>query len=430
MARPDATPPSPAIAATPWYRRYSRWRQTSHKEAVAAEERLLALCRTPTQTSDVKVGPGPADYMHTITAPPPHPDAPPLVAIPGYAAGSGHAFRIVDGLASAFHFHAVDLLGTGLSGRPRFPARSTEEAVAFFVESLEAWRAAAGLDRMLLMGHSMGGYLSTCYAARYPERVQHLLLVSPVGVGRQPPDWRPPAALAGRWTLRGQLARAAIAAWDHDLTPGRVIRGLGPFGPGLVARYARGRFQQGLAFNDDEVARFESYFYHILAARGSGEFALRHILAPYAWPRSALEERCADLSVPVTFFYGDKDWMDPAGAKRMVAALAQQRSPACESDLQILTTPSAGHYLFIDNPSEFMRQVAYATSAYLSPEGRRALLAAADAGPHAAAEPFHPPDELEEQVERKAPGEGQAVGVGPKDAAVREGKSVAAEGSG
>lgn len=101
--------------------------------------------------------------------------------------------------------------------------------------------------------------------------------------------------------------------------------------------------------------------------------------------------------------------MDPAGAKRMVGALARRRAPACEADLQILTTPSAGHYLFIDNPGEFMRQVAHATSAYLTPEGKRALLAAADAGPRPAAQPFHPPDELEEQVEREAPTDGEGV---------------------
>lgn len=140
-------------------------------------------------------------------------------------------------------------------------------------------------------------------ASKYPERVQHLLLVSPAGVGRRPSEWEP-SRLPSAWSLRGALARFLIWSWDSDLTPGRVIRGLGPLGPGLVQRYARGRFQQGLALSDAEVARFESYFYHILVARGSGEFALRHILAPFAWPRQALEERCADLQVPVTIFYG------------------------------------------------------------------------------------------------------------------------------
>lgn len=43
------------------------------------------------------------------------------------------------------------------------------------------------------------------------------------------------------------------------------------------------------------------YHYHSLAPRGSGEFALRHVLAPFAWPHAPLEERMAELDVPVTF---------------------------------------------------------------------------------------------------------------------------------
>ncbi len=50
------------------------------------------------------------------------------------------------------------------------------------MSSLEQWRRAQGLDRMVLMGHSLSGYLSAVYALRYPERVQHLILVCPAGV--------------------------------------------------------------------------------------------------------------------------------------------------------------------------------------------------------------------------------------------------------
>lgn len=48
---------------------------------------------------------------------------------------------------------------------------------------------------------------------------------------------------------------------------------------------------------EPELAAFEEYFYHITADRGSGEFALRHLLGPFAWARNALESRLHELKV-------------------------------------------------------------------------------------------------------------------------------------
>jgi cardiolipin-specific phospholipase len=58
-----------------------------------------------------------------------------------------------------------------------------------FVDSLEKWRKNMGMERMVLIGHSLGGYLSACYAMKYPERVEKLVLVSPVGLPEKPADF-------------------------------------------------------------------------------------------------------------------------------------------------------------------------------------------------------------------------------------------------
>lgn len=62
-------------------------------------------------------------------------------------------------------------------------------------------------------------------------------------------------------------------------------------------RYARARFKRGMQLSEEEVLAFEDYFYHIMAARGSGEHALRHLLGPMAWAKHPLEGRLHDLKV-------------------------------------------------------------------------------------------------------------------------------------
>jgi abhydrolase domain-containing protein 5 len=119
----------------------------------------------------------------------------------GYGAGIGFFFRNLAALTQQFRVHAVDLLGTGMSGvcwltwtafwksisriachaiwlycfalfsrphlrstpqqlhptsgRPPFGAKNRADAEAFFLESLAKWRQQMGIDKMVLVGHSL-----------------------------------------------------------------------------------------------------------------------------------------------------------------------------------------------------------------------------------------------------------------------------------
>ena len=57
------------------------------------------------------------------------------------------------------------------------------------------------------------------------------------------------------------------------------------------------RFREGMALSEEEVSAFEDYFYHITAARGSGEHALKYILKPFAWAHNPLEGQLQHLKV-------------------------------------------------------------------------------------------------------------------------------------
>jgi len=36
----------------------------------------------------------------------------------------------------------------------------------FFVEGIENWRRSVGLEKMVLLGHSFGGYFAACYTMK------------------------------------------------------------------------------------------------------------------------------------------------------------------------------------------------------------------------------------------------------------------------
>lgn len=111
--------------------------------------------------------------------------------------------RLLPLLDAELRIVAFDLPGFGRSDKPR--ARYDTE---FFTSILAAVLDHVAPGRFALCGHSLGGYAAANYAAAYPERVEHLVLIAPAGFLR---------AARFIYTLLGsQLAR-----WLFTRRPGR-----------------------------------------------------------------------------------------------------------------------------------------------------------------------------------------------------------------
>src|SRR4030065_2027104 len=84
--------------------------------------------------------------------------------------------RFWDCLASALAPHhrviAMDLRGRGLSDKP-----PTGAPIEHHCKDILALKSDQGLERPVLMGHSLGAFISLVFSAQYPQRVDRLILV-------------------------------------------------------------------------------------------------------------------------------------------------------------------------------------------------------------------------------------------------------------
>jgi cardiolipin-specific phospholipase len=65
-----------------------------------------------------------------------------------------------------------------VSGAATGAADGSDLTIDFFVDSLEAWRQwkFSANSKMILVGHSLGDYLASFYALKYPQHVDNLIL--------------------------------------------------------------------------------------------------------------------------------------------------------------------------------------------------------------------------------------------------------------
>jgi pimeloyl-ACP methyl ester carboxylesterase len=83
-----------------------------------------------------------------------------------------------------YRVHLVDLPGFGFSDKPGDATYTTE----WLAEHLIGYLDAAGIERALLVGNSMGGHVASEAAMLHPERVAALVLLEASGVPVEGPD--------------------------------------------------------------------------------------------------------------------------------------------------------------------------------------------------------------------------------------------------
>jgi abhydrolase domain-containing protein 6 len=232
----------------------------------------------------------------------------PVVLIHGFGASSDNWNRMAGRLTKKYRVIAPDMPGWGQSTR----IDSTSYAYPQQVERLHEFLGALGLRRVHLVGHSMGGFISSAYAARYPEEVITLGLIAPHGVAEPQP---------------GELA-LSVAAGDNWL----VARNLPEFDRLLNKVFAKRPYLPKSVFK-----LFAAY-----AIRGSAKSA--RIFAEMQSNDPTLEERLPLIQAPTLIIWGDQDRvLNISGSEVFRKGL---KSP------QLLVLPGIGHMPLIESARE------------------------------------------------------------------------------
>lgn len=167
-------------------------------------------------------------------------------------------------LGSRFRVFALDQRGHGDSGRPDGDYSAEE-----YAEDLRLFFQAAGLDRAIVAGHSLGGRAGQVFAATSPQHVQALALVggphtsnffptrqaviNVLGAAQRMLESRTefPSREAALEYLRAFRARDREEARRH-----RVEHNMIPSGSGVAFKYDSVRVALGLAHMADDLRKY------------------------------------------------------------------------------------------------------------------------------------------------------------------------------
>ena len=243
--------------------------------------------------------------------------APGLVLVHGAAAHAQWWSFIAPQLAAGgYHVAALDLSGHGDSGhRDRY-------AFDLWTAELLAVIEAMGMDRPVLIGHSLGGYVVTSFAARWSDRI------------------------AGAVVADSPFA---------DMSEIAASKAVGSDNP--VAAFGR---QSVYASADEAMERFRLY-----PPQPCGEFIVRHIARASLGPTDGgwtwkFDRRIFDsldfgepmtalgaVTGPLAFIHGEASpLIAPAQRRRMTSLLGRE--------IPYIEIPEANHHLMLDQPLAFV----------------------------------------------------------------------------
>ncbi len=252
-------------------------------------------------------------------------------------------------LAQRYRFEYYDQRGCGESTRPiqRFESSNTYQnmleldkklGLGAQIADIERIRRILGEEKLILVGHSFGGFIASLYAAEFPEHVRELVLVAPAEMLVMP--------------VQGGLFEEV-----KDLLPQEKRSEYDAF----MKRYLD--FNKLFGYTDEELAAMNDEFglYYLEAAKAKG-FKIQDEDSPapssggwMTWgmyvsmgQRHDYRTALRSVTAPVLVIHGSADMQSEQASRTYTEAFPNARFEVIQG---------SGHFPFNDNPSAFAQIV-------------------------------------------------------------------------
>jgi len=312
-----------------------KWVPTSSEKLYNAEEVLLQASKIHLSKGYVKLPSN--NYIWTVVAN--HREhKTPLVLIHGMGGGTGLWALNYEELGANRPLYAMDLLGFGQSSRPHFSSKP-EKSENMFVNSIEEWRKSLKIEKMILLGHSFGGYISASYSILYPNRVKKLILADPWGF----------ETLEDRLSEVNVLIKCILGLFSCcGCNPLFAMRVAGPYGPRLMSKRRPDFRERFKVITNENKNAVHNYIYHCNAAKPTGEEGFKSLTTKAFFPKYPMLDRIDKINcnIPIVYIFGADSWLgDQAGEK------SKHLLP--NHYIKIYSIKDASHHVYADQADKF-----------------------------------------------------------------------------
>jgi pimeloyl-ACP methyl ester carboxylesterase len=246
---------------------------------------------------------------------------PVLVLIHGVT-GNLHTWdEVLPELAEHYTVVTPDLLGHGLSAKPR-----GDYSLGAFASGIRDLLGALGHFRATVVGHSLGGGIAMQMAYQFPERVERLVLVSSGGLGEEVSVALRAATLPGSELVIPLIAHNSVI--DVGRFVGRMLANVG-----IIVSPDRAEVARGYASLSEAEAR-NAFIQTMRAVIDIGGQRV-----------SARDRLYLTETMPSMILWGKRDRIIPASHGR----LAHKAMPGSRYEL----FESSGHFPHVSEPRRF-----------------------------------------------------------------------------